>query len=295
MGLFDILFGKKESESKPEVQGDNVSYKEDWAFYFSNVDDVIGSFYVDLGLSKIAPATDKPNLVWISVKMNNPRDNGLSSSEEFDALSAIEDRLQEFIFRNHSSIYAGRLTSNSKTDFYFYFGDTALYDKTISEAMVAFPSYTYDFGIKEDAEWNSYLNFIYPNPRQFQSIQNRRVIDNLEKNGDPLTKARRVDHWIYFKTHTDRAEFLDKIEQLKFDIVSKDKKTSSGDSPYKLHISRIDNVDIDSVDNYVLELWEKATECNGDYDGWETSVERTDELHRLNNELLLINLVAVMG
>lgn len=274
MGLFDKLFGKKEMESKPDIPGDSLSHEEDWDFYFSNVDDIIGSFYVDLGLSKIAPVKDKPNLVWVSLKMNNPREDGLSSNEESETLYAIEDRLQEFISKNYTAIYTGRLTSNNNRDFYFYFGDTTLYDKTISEAMVAFPSYAYDFGIKEDSDWSTYTDFIYPNPRQFQSIQNRRVVYNLEKNGDPLTKARQVDHWIYFKTDSDRSEFLKKIVPLKFDIVSGNEKTSSGEFPYKLHISRIDNVDFDSVDEYVLDLWEFANECNGDYDGWETSIEK---------------------
>lgn len=274
MGLFDKLFGKKETESKPEIPGDNPSHEEDWDFYFSNVDDIIGSFYVDLGLTKVAPLTDKPNLVWVSVNMNNPREDGLSSNEEFDTLSAIEDRLQEFIISKHNSTYAGRLTTDGRRDFYFYMGDTTLYDKTISESIVAFPTYTFDFGIKEDSQWKQYFNFMYPNPRQFQSIQNRRAVDNLEKNGDRLTKSRAVDHWIYFKTDSDRTNFLKKIGHLKFNIVSGDEKTSFGDFPYKLHISRIDNVDLDSVDDYVLDLWEFANECNGDYDGWETSVEK---------------------
>lgn len=274
MGLFDKLFGKKETEIQSQTQGDTTSHEEDWNFYFSNVDDILGSFYADLGIAKIAPLTDKPNLVWISVTMNNPREDGLSSNEEFDTLLAIEDRLQEFINSKHNSIYAGRLTTDGRRDFYFYMGDRTLYDKTISESMVAFPTYTFDFGIKEDSQWEQYLNFIYPNPRQFQSIQNRRVVDNLEKNGDPLTKARQVDHWIYFKTDGDRTDFLNKIEPLKFDIVSGNEKTSFGDFPYKLHISRVDNVDLDSVDDYVLDLWEFANECNGDYDGWETSVEK---------------------
>lgn len=190
MGLFDKIFGKKETEGKPEILSDNPSHEKSWDFYFSNVDDVIGSFYVDLSLVKVAPITEKTNLVWVSVNMNNPREDGLSSSEEFDTLSAIEDRLQEFIISKHNSTYAGRLTTDSRRDFYFYMGDTTFYDKAISESMIAFPTYTFDFGIKEDSQWEQYLNFIYPNPRQFQSIQNRRVVDNLEENGDPLTKER---------------------------------------------------------------------------------------------------------
>lgn len=274
MGIFDKLFGKKVQNEMPEQKDSDQSYKEEWDFYFSNVDDIIGSFYIDLGLVKIAPASDKPNLVWISVQMNSPRDDGLSSSEEFETLKTIEDRLQEFILTQHNAIYTGRLTTDKRRDFYFYMGDTTLYDKTISESMVAFPTYSFDFGIKEDEQWEHYFNFMYPNPRQFQSIQNRRVIDNLEDHGDPLTKARRVDHWIYFKSNNDRNAFLNKIGHLNFDIVSKDETTSFGEYRYKLQISRVDNVDHNSVDDYVLQLWEIAAECNGDYDGWETSVEK---------------------
>lgn len=274
MGLFDKLFGKKETEIQPLAQGDNASHEEDWDFYFSNVDNILGSFYVDLGLAKIAPLTDKPNLVWISVNMNNPREDGLSSNEEFDILSDIEDRLQEFISSKHNSIYAGRLTTDGRRDFYFYMGDTTLYDKSISESMVAFPNYTFDFGIKEDNQWEQYLNFMYPNPRQFQSIQNRRVVDNLEENGDPLTKERQVDHWIYFNTKADRESFLSKIKSEGFEIINQDFDRESSDRPYSLHIARVDKVDIDSVNDYILNLWELAEECNGDYDGWETSVEK---------------------
>jgi len=274
MGLFDKLFGKKKTESKTEVSSDNPSHEEDWDFYFSNVDDIPGSFYIDLGLAKVAPLTDKPNLVWISVDMNNPREDGLSSSEEFDTLKAIEDRLQEFIVSKHNAIYAGRLTTDGRRDFYFYMGDTILYDKTISESMVAYPSYTYEFGIKEDRLWDSYLSFMYPTPTQFQSLQNRRVIDHLEKNGDTLIKPRQVDHWIYFKTDNDRNNFLSKIEYLNFNIISKEEKSPFGEFPYELHIARVDNVDLDSVNEYVLSLRHFAEECNGDYDGWETSVEK---------------------
>lgn len=274
MGLFDKLFGKKKQDGKPELKPTSQPYKEEWIFYFSNVDNIIGSIYIDLGLAQIAPIINKPNLVWISVQMNNPGEDGLSSNEEFETLKTIEDRLHELIIARRNATYAGRLTTNGRRDFYFYMGDTTLYDKTISESMVAFPTYSFDFGIKDDRKWEQYFNFMYPNPRQFQSIQNRRVIDNLEEQGDKLTTARPVDHWIYFKNDDDRNLFLKNIKHLNFEIVSKDKTTSFGDFPYKLHISRVDNVDYNSVDEYVLELFEIATECNGDYDGWETSIEK---------------------
>jgi len=266
MNLFRKLF-------KKEVQQDNPKHEEEWDFYFSHVDNIIGSFYLNLGLKRSAPQKDKPNLLWISLNMNNPREDGLSSNEEFNSLAEIEDRLVDFITRQSNSIYAGRLTTNGTRDFYFYAGDTAFYDKAISEAMVAFPSYSFEYGIKEDKEWEQYLQFMYPEPMQYQSMLNRRVIHNLEKEGDPLTHPRPVQHWIYFKTQKDQDVFLAEIAQLNFNIIHKGMPTL-GDYPVSLSISRIDHVDHRSVDEYVLYLWQLAQKCNGEYDGWETSVEK---------------------
>lgn len=269
MNLFKRLFKKEK-----EIQADSQLHKGEWDFYFSNVDDIIGSFYLNLTLVRSAPQYDKPNLIWVSVNMQNPREDGLSSSEEFPILMEIEDGLVDFVTRDYNSLYAGRLTTNGSRDFYFYSGDKIFHEKAISEAMVAFPSYSFEYGIKEDREWEHYLGFMYPEERQYQSILNRRVIGNLEKGGDPLTKPRPVDHWIYFKSRPDQDAFLSAIEHMKFSIVGKDKPAGSSDYPIQLHISRIDHVDQNSVDEYVIALWDLAKKYNGEYDGWETSVEK---------------------
>ena len=274
MGLFNKLFGKTNTESLTAFSQPKVEHEEEWEFYFSNVNDKLGSILVDLGLYKIAPISDKPNVVWVSIKMNNPREDGLSSQEESGILADIEDSLVDKIISTHNSIYVGRLTSAGDRDLYFYFGDTTFYDKTISEVMVAYPKYQFDFGVKEDREWSGYFDFLYPTPQQFQSIQNRRVIDQLEKGGDKLTKPREVFHWIYFKSENDREKFLEKIKNDNFSIVAKDTDKSWGEFAYRLQIKRIDKVDLNSVDNYVIYLWELANELNAEYDGWETSIEK---------------------
>jgi transcriptional regulator of NAD metabolism len=64
-----------------------------------------------------------------------------------------------------------------------------------------------------------------------QVIQNGLVIENLEKHGDKLEKERQVDHRIYFKSETDRENFIDSIKDNSFEIVEKE-TTSLGDSPF---------------------------------------------------------------
>lgn len=274
MGIFDKLFSKTNPEQPKTTFATKVEYQEEWEFYFSNVNDKLGSIFVDLGLQKVAPITNKPNVVWVSIKMNNPKEDGLSSQEESRVLGNIEDALVSKLISKHNSIYVGRLTSTGDRDLYFYFDDTTLYDKTISEVMVAYPKYQFTFGSKEDKKWSGYFDFLYPLPRQYQSIQNRRVIEQLEKSGDKLTKEREVFHWIYFKSDSDREQFLEKIKNDNFSIVDKGSDKSWGEFAHGLQIKRVDKVDQNSVDDYVIYLWKLANEFNGNYDGWETSIEK---------------------
>jgi uncharacterized protein (TIGR01619 family) len=245
------------------------NHKEEWDFYMLNVDDKIASIYLDLGLKSIAPISGKENIFWISIKMNNPREDGLSSQEESSKLWEIEDLIVEQISSNHDVIYVGRLTNNNHRDIYFYFGEDKLLDKTLSECMVRFPNYEYDFGIKENDKWESYLNFLFPSPMSYQSIMNRRVLEHMEKRGDKLEKVRKVDHWIYFMTKEDRNKYELEIKKKGFKITDKNFDNENGEYKYKLVISREDKVSRNEIDDYTIELWELANKLNGDYDGWE--------------------------
>jgi uncharacterized protein (TIGR01619 family) len=282
MGLFDKLFNNKKDET-PETNGaeseensEESGYTQEFDFYFTNVDDKIGSMFVDLGIYSYAPVNDRPNLVWISLKLNTPNEDGLTTSEESNFLYDLEDKLEQELGEKHNGIFVGRLTSNGKRDYYYYLENPMLYDKTISEVMVEYPSYTFDYGNKIDAEWNTYFNLLYPSDREMQCLTNRRVVDNLEKNGDPLTKERQVDHWIYFNNNSDRENYINRILQENFKVESSEIDTDSENEQYTLQISRIDNVDLDNVNEYVLFLWELANENNARYDGWETSIEKDE-------------------
>ena len=273
-GQFNKALGQPQTNFLTTVSpSDTDDYTAEWDFYFSNVDNKLSLLFVDLGLYKIAPLEDKTIFIWISIKMNSAHTNGLSSATEDEILEQIEGRIVTKLSSKIFSTYVGRLTSNGFRDFYFYVEDTALYSKAISDVMKAYPDYQFEFGSKDDADWSAYFDFLYPSPQQFQSIQNRRIIDQLEKNGDKLTKMRAVDHWIYFRTKKDQDLFLDKIKFDGFTLMTQDYDKKSGGLPYKLHIKRIDKVDWNSVDSYVIYLWKLANDFNGVYDGWETTVE----------------------
>lgn len=248
-------------------------YEEDWAVYFTAVsENQVGTILVDLGLSLIAPVELKQNLFCLSIFINNPTEDGFASEEEIEVLNKIEDSLDAHLILDNKAVYAGRVHSCGKLQIYFYCENTIEIENVISKIITKYPNYHFEHNYKVDKDWTCYFEILYPSPIQMQTIQNERVINALEEEGDKLKKERLVEHWIYFQNEQNRENFLSSIRSDGFEIVSKKVNKNSKEKPYELIISRVDKVDYESVDNYVLYLWEKAQEFDGDYDGWETSV-----------------------
>lgn len=250
------------------------NYEEDWAIYFCTISDgQIGAVFVDIGLAQLAPVESKPFLFTFTTKMNNPAEDGLSSADEADKLNQIETNLIESLAAKNEVIYTGRIKFGGKMQSYFYCEKINGLENTISNVIADFPEYSFEHKFTEEKDWGAYFEVLYPSPFEMQVIQNGRVIENLEKHGDKLEKERLVDHWIYFDSETNRENFLEAIKDKGFEIIDKD-IISFGDSPFSLQLSRVDKADYQSVNEYVMYLWEKAQEFNGDYDGWETFIVR---------------------
>jgi uncharacterized protein (TIGR01619 family) len=257
MGIFGNLFGQNK-------------HVENFEFFNRNENDIKQFILVDTGLNEIAPINSKPNVLKISFQMNSVNEEGLSSSEEeLNAFGEIEDELIEKLTKNE--LFVGRITSNGFRDFYFYTKDNKIQAK-LNEVLKKYNQFKYTLNFEVDENWNKYYKLLYPTDEEFQKIGNRSVLDNLEEGGDNLTLEREVFHWIYFKTEKDRENFIKEIEKLNFSIVTKSK--IKDDLPFQLQIKRVDKVDEESVNEYVIQLWKLAPKYNGNYDGWETSIEK---------------------
>ena len=104
-----------------------------------------------------------------------------------------------------------------------------------------------------------------------QRIENRSVLDVLKRKGDTLKAPRNIFHWIYFRTKNDRDAFWSAIQPLEYRMKSQPEK--HGDAlPFGICIVRFQSVKQDDVDEAVIELFRRAKEFQGDYDGWETEV-----------------------
>ncbi len=245
-----------------------------WDFYFSNVNDALASIFVDLGIRGCIPDSQKPWLLWTWIRFLQPRDNGLSSEQEANTLFEIEDFLQATVANQTEGAFVGRITTSGRREFYFYAPSSHGFDVAMNAVPAKFPAYSIDYGDQDDSEWSQYLNVLYPGPEELQLIRNRHVVESLERNGDTLTVARPVFHWVDFRSQDQRMEFIAEVKRLGFRVPTEHEGERGDEFPSRVTIERIDHVDWKSINDVTLMLYRLALQFSGNYDGWETSVEK---------------------
>lgn len=238
---------------------------DDWDFFPLRVDDQPASIFVDLGIRKQAPLKSHPTMAWLRVLMLRPREDGLSSQDEFSDLVALEDKVTSRIVRDGTSLFVGRNTSSGNRDFYFYTNDSSGFDIAAREGMRDFPAYKYETGARADQDWSTYFEFLHPSERSMQLIMNRRVREHLEKNGDNPNNERQIDHMVLLPTLEAQSAFACDVagEGFSIDSVS---GMPNDDGQFSVEFSRTDRPA--QIDDVVLSLFDRATDLGGIYDGW---------------------------
>jgi uncharacterized protein (TIGR01619 family) len=243
----------------------------DWASYFCNVNDVLASIFLNLELRASVPDKNRSNLLWVWVAMKSPREDGLSSKSEFEILCSIDDMLTETLAEKFDAVFCGRITTDGRREFYYYATHSEQLQIVVENAMSRFRGYEFDCGWKADPEWRQYLDVLYPSDENRQRIENRKVLDALERQHDTLKAPRDVSHWIYFQTEKDRGAFRSAVLRLEYRVQS-EPPGSGSDFPFGLCIVRFQSVQQAEIDNAVIDLFRLAKKFSADYDGWETQV-----------------------
>ena len=65
-------------------------------------------------------------------------------------------------------------------------------DGVIDRSLSSFSRYEYKTGTQDDPSWHQYLSVLYPPEEGVQKIENRRVLEVLQKKGDRSAIARSV-------------------------------------------------------------------------------------------------------
>jgi len=252
-------------------------YSGDWDTYVMEVENKPVSVMVDLAFGTSPEAKERPNVIIIRLKLLAVLKSGMPADKEVKVLNEIEDSLVEQLNSSLQALYVGRYTASGVRDFYFYSNDTSDYKRHIAGALQKYPAFRWMAKAQPDGQKSNYYDVLYPTSEEMERIQNRRVVDELRNKGDIITAPRRVDHFIFFKTESDRKAFASVVQNNGFTVENAGQEQGVKDRPYSLQVSRVDKIDYDNIDNVTLYLWKLALQHFGKYDGWETFVVREEE------------------
>ena len=244
---------------------------QNWDFFMCRIEGAPASIRTNLALIEVAPLEGLSQRLQFYIKMQNPRPDGLSSNEEYPILCDIEDALGDKA-EAIGAVLAGVVRSEGFLELWFYTQNAEALAKTCEDALQTFEGYQSGYNIAEDPEWEDYFGFLYPDEFSYQTMQNRKVLMQLKKNGDKMEVPREIDHFIYFKEAAQQQDFAKEAEAKGFKVRFNDdefveeRKAEGKEYPYMVEATREDSPL--AIDDIVWDLLELASPFEGNYDGW---------------------------
>jgi regulator of RNase E activity RraB len=237
----------------------------------AEIDGDPASISLDLGASEHVPVEDHPLRLALRIAMKRPRPDGLRSSEEFDALSAIEDRLVESIGHEIEGWFVGRVLYRGSSDMFFYLPRPQRDDEERLSSCVEAAAGDYEITqrIDDDPKWDFYTDFLWPDRASHQAMGNRRVLAQLEQAGDDHELVRAVDHFAFFQDEKACRRFADRLREHGFTV---EEPEHGEHGAWALKFQRDDTLADGRIDEITTEILELMGDDDGDYDGWGCSV-----------------------
>lgn len=243
---------------------------KDWERYSREIDGHPATVCLDMAIAEDAPLDRLAVAAWVQLRMRRPREDGLSSEGEFEALEAIEAALVAGL-ADKSTAYVGSITTNGRCDFHFYTAAAAGWKDRVSSVLRAFPDPAFTCGSRPDREWDIYFDRLSPSDEDRERIQNRRICDALQRNGERFAEVRPIEHSAYFPDAAARKQFIDRATQLGCRVLDMLEPEDRGEQ-FGVRVSAIGIPSHALIDELVLPLFHAANACGGEYDGWETQV-----------------------
>ena len=253
---------------------DAPEIRDAWEFYVCRVEDAPASILLNLGFEEHAPLGEADTLYVVRIALSDPGEHGMGGAAEAELLRPIEDRITEGA-QATGLYYVGRVRSEGVWQLTFYgragWIDALRPTHTTTELLAG---RRLEVRTMPDPDWGYYREFLLPDAERRRWIEDRHVVEALQERGDTLALARQVHHWTFFTSASARAGFVADAEREGF-VVDELVDTADGARAFGAQLGRVDAVELDHIHDVVMGLVELAERHDGDYDGWETSVEWT--------------------
>lgn len=228
-------------------------------FYPCLVDDAPASIYVNLGLEDARPP-GADTLYCITIQMRDPGSHGAGTADEAEVINAFEETAIASL-APHALVYAGRVRTRGTWEAAFYGPAGQL---AHVQALGAPGPRRVQVHDKPDPDWTYYRELLLPDAERTQWMDDRRLVQVLQEQGDRLTTPRRVDHRVNVP-EAQVAAFVARVKALGFAMVEP--------MAPALQVYRTDPIELDHIHDVVMSLVDAAEACGGTYDGWTTSIE----------------------
>ncbi len=248
-----------------------------WDFYFAITDGHPISIALDMDVQAVRDKGDKTTLLAIRIPLKSARADGLITAEESELLNVFCDALAGALEKHCAATTVGRVTGGGQRELFFYAPSDDNFEHAIGEVVgLAGPDgYDPGFFCKQDAVWDLYDGFLWPNPRQQQWMGDRRVVEALRDNGDQNDKPRPVEHFVHLPSREAAKSFAASVAEHGFEVVSEEEEPDE-DLPIAIKLVGTSTVELPEIHGRACFLMEAAEALNGSYDGWGSPVTNDD-------------------
>jgi hypothetical protein len=241
---------------------------DQWIFFPCQMGEHRASIFYDHGIRDSIDTIAPPHLLRVRVAFKQPRPDGMPTNEEFRSLTALEDSLQALV-QQHESLYVGRVTVDGHRHFYIYTPDSEQAWSTRLTTLAASSGCAVSSAYEPNDSRNGYWKELFPTEDDWQVIKDLGVIEALQKEGDDGTSARQIDHWAYFPSPDTAEQFSQWLRERSYGLAGSD---AADDGKICVRFSHEGTAQLADITSHTIALRRKASELEGDYDGWETPV-----------------------
>ncbi len=202
---------------------------------------------------------------------------------KFDTSDKTQDGFEEFLEMKESLIialesegrvhYVGSRVVDGWNEFYFYASDSKELN-SMSTAILKESGYTYESNVVKDKKWNFYETQLFPTELEQHNIQTAKIVFLLEEEGDDLSVARDVEHYVSFEMPTQKNRF---INTLAIDGFTLKDELSSEDFEHGVALVKNHAVTYEEATKVIAELFESVKKEGGYYEGWSTTLVDSDD------------------
>lgn len=251
-----------------------TAQNELWDSYISRVDNKPATILVDMSLVLRAPDAHYPYLLITGPQTSNVSKNGIPSAAVIEELEQVLDATDNFLTGVTAKVLAGTVTYNGQRNNYYYVKDT----NNIRAALARmynrnFKTYRYSLTIKQDPQWLTYRTFLYPDDTTQNWMDNNKVITELLKKGDTLSKPRTLTYAACFESDTARSGFAAFATGHGFNI-ERLHTIKTGSMPQCITFSKPEVImPADSLNRNTLMIRTEVRARKGYYSGWSVKGE----------------------